>query len=111
VGDGAWAATAEVFESATVVDTVLEEVDDFFVKDIDYCGALLEEAPHVLAKGLALFLLHHSQVHVSNRAAHSACEVACELLLQLVPLVDRVLHKKLEPCKRSLVQEEGEVEA
>jgi hypothetical protein len=57
VGDGAWAATAEVFESATVVETVLEEVDDFFVRDIDYCGALVEEALHVLAKGLALFLL------------------------------------------------------
>jgi hypothetical protein len=52
--------TAEVFESATVVETVLEEVDDFFVRDIDYCGALVEETPHVLAKGLALFLLHHS---------------------------------------------------
>jgi hypothetical protein len=60
VGDGAWAATAEVFESATVVETVLEEVDDFFVRDIDYCGALVEEEPHVLAKGLALYLLHHS---------------------------------------------------
>jgi hypothetical protein len=59
MGDGAWAATAEVFESATVVKTVLEEVDDFFVRDIDYCGALVEEAEHVLAKGLALFLLHH----------------------------------------------------
>jgi hypothetical protein len=59
VGDGAWAATAEVFESATVVETVLEEVDDFFVRDIDYCGALVKETPHVLAKGLALFLLHH----------------------------------------------------
>jgi hypothetical protein len=93
VGDGAWAATAEVFESATVVETVLEEVDDFFVRDIDYSGALVEEAPHVLAKSLALFLLHHSQVHTSTRAAHSAREVAGELLLQLVPLVDRVLLK------------------
>jgi hypothetical protein len=43
-----------------VVETVLEEVDDFFVRDIDYCGALVEEMPHVLAEGLALFLLHHS---------------------------------------------------
>jgi hypothetical protein len=60
VGDGAWAATTEVFEGATVVETVLEEVDDFFVRDIDYGGALVEEAPHVLVKGLALFLLHHS---------------------------------------------------
>jgi hypothetical protein len=60
VGDGAWAASTEVFEGATVVETVLEEVDDFFVRDIDYCGALVEETPHVLAEGLALFLLHHS---------------------------------------------------
>jgi hypothetical protein len=60
VGDGAWAAAAEAFEGATVVETVLEEVDDFFVKDIDYRGTLVKEALHVLAKGLALFLLHHS---------------------------------------------------
>jgi hypothetical protein len=91
VGDGAWAVKAEVFKGATVVETILEEVDDFFVRDIDYCGALVEEATHVLAKGLALFLLHHSQVHASTRAAHSTREVAGELLLQLVPLVDRVL--------------------
>jgi hypothetical protein len=93
VGDGAWAATAEVFEGTTVVETVLEEVDDFIVRDIDYCGSLVEEAPHVLAKGLVLFLLHHSQVHATTRAAHCAREVAGELLLQLVPLVDRVLLK------------------
>jgi hypothetical protein len=59
VRDGAWATTAEVFESATVVKTVLEEVDDFFVRDIDYCGALVKETLHVLAEGLALFLLYH----------------------------------------------------
>jgi hypothetical protein len=40
VGDGAWAATAEVFKSSTVIETVLEEVDDFFDRDIDYCGTL-----------------------------------------------------------------------
>jgi hypothetical protein len=38
-----------------------------------------------------LFLLHHGPVHASTRAAHSAREVAGELLLHLVPLVDRVL--------------------
>jgi hypothetical protein len=37
----------------------LEEFDDFFVRDIDYYGALVQEALHVLAKGLDLFLLHH----------------------------------------------------
>jgi hypothetical protein len=42
-----------------VVETVLEEVDDLLVRDIDYGGALVEKALHVLAKGLALFLLHH----------------------------------------------------
>jgi hypothetical protein len=91
VGDGAQAATTEVFEGATVVETVSEEVDDFLVRDIDYGGALVEEASHVLAKGLALFLLHHYQVHASTRAAHGAREVAGELFLQLVPLFDRVL--------------------
>jgi hypothetical protein len=76
-----------------VVKTVLEEVDDLLVGDVDYGSALVEEAPHVLAKGLALFLLYHGQVHASTRAAHSAREVAGELLLQLVPLVDGVLFK------------------
>jgi hypothetical protein len=79
---------AEVFEGATVVEAVLEEVDDFLVRDINYGGALVEEAPHVPAKSLALFLLHHCQVQASTRAAHSTREVAGELLLQLVPLVD-----------------------
>jgi hypothetical protein len=58
-----------------------------------------------------LFLLHHGQVHASTRAAHGTREVAGELLLQLVPLVDRVLVQRLEPRERSLVQAEGEVEA
>jgi hypothetical protein len=31
-----------------VVETVLEEVDDLLVGDVDYCGVLVEEAPHVL---------------------------------------------------------------
>jgi hypothetical protein len=91
VGDGARAATTEVFKGATVIETVLEEVEDLLVGDVDYGGALVEEASHVLAKGLALFLLHHCQVHASTRATHSAREVAGELLLKLVPLVDRVL--------------------
>jgi hypothetical protein len=91
VGDGARAATAEVFEGVTVVETVLEEVDDLLIGDVDYGGALGEEASHVFAKGLALFLLHHCQVHASTRATHSAREVAGELFLELVPLVDRVL--------------------
>jgi hypothetical protein len=49
VGDGARAAATEVFEGATVVETVLKEVDDLLVGDVDYGGALVEEAPHVLA--------------------------------------------------------------
>jgi hypothetical protein len=56
VGNGLGAAATEVFEGATVVEVVLEEVDDLLVGDVDYGGALVEEAPHVLAKGLALFL-------------------------------------------------------
>jgi hypothetical protein len=49
-----------------VIETVLEEVNDLLVGDVDYGGVLVEETPHVLAKGLALFLLHHCQVHVST---------------------------------------------
>jgi hypothetical protein len=71
----------------------LEEVDDLLVSDVDYGSALVEETPHVLAKGLALFLLHHSQVHASTQAAHGTREVAGELLPQLVSLIDRVLLK------------------
>jgi hypothetical protein len=41
--------TTEVFKGATVVETVLEKVDDLLVGDVDYGGALVEEAPHVLA--------------------------------------------------------------
>jgi hypothetical protein len=88
VGDGARAATTEVFEGATVVETVLEEADDLLVGDVDYDGALVEEAPHVLAKGLTLFLLHLCKVHASTRAAHGAREVPGELFLEMVPLVD-----------------------
>jgi hypothetical protein len=32
-----------------MVETVLEEVDDLLVGDADYGGALVEEAPRVLA--------------------------------------------------------------
>jgi hypothetical protein len=42
---------------------------------------------------------------------HGPREVAGELFLELIPLVDRVLLERLEPCKWSLVQTEGEVEA
>jgi hypothetical protein len=91
VGDGARAATTKVFKGVTVVEIVLEEVDDLLVGDVDYGGALVEEASHVLAKGLALFLPHHCEVHASTRATHSAREVAGELFLELVLIVDRVL--------------------
>jgi hypothetical protein len=33
-----------------VVETVLEKVDDLLVGDIDYSGALVKEAPHVLVR-------------------------------------------------------------
>jgi hypothetical protein len=45
------------------------------------------------------------------RVPHGTREVAGELILELVPLVDRVFLEQLEPCKWSLVQTEGEVEA
>jgi hypothetical protein len=32
-----------------MVETILEKVDDLLVGDIDYCGALVEEASHVIA--------------------------------------------------------------
>jgi hypothetical protein len=91
MGDGLGTATTEVFEGAAVVEAVLEKFEDLLVGDIDHGSALVEEAAHVLAEGLALFLLDHSQVHASTRSAHGAREVAGELLLQLVPLVERVL--------------------
>jgi hypothetical protein len=39
MGDGLGAAATEVFEGATVVEAVLEEVDDLLVGDVDYGGA------------------------------------------------------------------------
>jgi hypothetical protein len=94
-----------------VVEAVLEEVDDLLFGDVDYGGTVVEEATHLLAEGLALFLLDHGQVHASTRSTHGAREVASEMILQLVPLVDRVLVQRLEPCEWSLVQAEGEAEA
>jgi hypothetical protein len=59
VGDGLGAATTEVFKGAAMVEAILEEVNDL-VGDVDYDSALVEEAAHVLAEGLALFLLDPS---------------------------------------------------
>jgi hypothetical protein len=42
---------------------------------------------------------------------HGAREVAGELSLELVPLIDRVLVERLEPGEWGLVQAEGKVEA
>jgi hypothetical protein len=43
----------------------LEEVDDFFVGDVDYNCALVEKAAHVLAERLALLLLDITKsIHV-----------------------------------------------
>jgi hypothetical protein len=47
---------------------------------------------------------------VSPRASHGAREVAGELVLELIPLADRVLVERLELCKWCLVQAEREVE-
>jgi hypothetical protein len=43
MGDGAGAVSTEVFEGATVIETVLEEVDGLLVGDVDYGGALVEK--------------------------------------------------------------------
>jgi hypothetical protein len=51
-----------------------------------------------------LFLLDHGQVHASTRPAHGTREVARELFLQLVPLVDRVLVQRLEACERCFIR-------
>jgi hypothetical protein len=89
----------------------LEKVDDLLVGDIDYRSALAQKISHVLAYGLSLFLLQHHQVHASTRASHGAGEVAGELILELVPLVDRVLVERFEPSEWCLVQAERKVEA
>jgi hypothetical protein len=56
----------EVFKGAMVIEPVLEQVNDFFVGGIDYGRTPVEKASHVLAEGLALFLLEHRQIHVST---------------------------------------------
>jgi hypothetical protein len=58
-----------------------------------------------------LFLFNHCQIHASTRASHGAREIAGELSLELVPLVDRVLVERPEPGEWCLVQAEREVEA
>jgi hypothetical protein len=42
-------AATEVFKGATVVESVLEEVDDLLVGDVDYSRALVEKVSNVLA--------------------------------------------------------------
>lgn len=101
----------EVFKGAKVIDAILEDVNDFFVSDVNNSCALVEEALHVLADRLALLLLELHQVHVSTRVPHGTCEVPGELHLRLSPLVDVVLVKRLEPSKRRLIQIERKVEA
>jgi hypothetical protein len=49
LGDGTQAAATEVFEGATVVETILEKVNDLLVGNIDYRSAFVEETSHVLA--------------------------------------------------------------
>jgi hypothetical protein len=71
----------------------LEDVDDYFIGDVDYSRTLIKKASHVLVERLALFLLDHRRVHVSTRAPHGAREVDSELGFQLVPLVNRVLFE------------------
>jgi hypothetical protein len=65
----------------------------------------------VLVEHLTFPLLDLHLVHASTRAHHGTREVAGELCLQLVPLVDRVLVERLEPHEWSLVHAEGEVQA
>jgi hypothetical protein len=43
VGDGARAATTKVFKGATVIETILEKVNDLLVGDVDYGGALVKK--------------------------------------------------------------------
>jgi hypothetical protein len=68
----------EVFKGAMVVKTALENVDDFFVKDVDYSRALVEEATRVLVECFALLLSDLRQVHACTRAPHDAREVASD---------------------------------
>jgi hypothetical protein len=44
----------EVFEGATVVEAILEEVDDLLISDVDYGRALVEEVPRVLALSIGV---------------------------------------------------------
>jgi hypothetical protein len=53
----------------------------------------------------------HHHVHAGTRAPHGSCEVAGELSLELVPLIDGVLVERLEPDEWGLVQVEWELEA
>jgi hypothetical protein len=72
----------------------LDDVHDLFVSDVDDNRALIEETSHVLAECLALLLLDLREVHVSTRAPHGPKEVAGELQLQLISLVDRVFIER-----------------
>jgi hypothetical protein len=68
VGDGSRAATTEVFKGVTVVKTVLEEVDDFLVGDIDYGGAPI--APAKLLVNCSFSWSHLSIEYFSSNSSH-----------------------------------------
>ena len=78
--------------------TLEEGVDDLDVGDAGELGALLGEAPHVVAQGLIGLLPTPFEVPGVPRAHVSALEVAHEDPDQVILVVDLARGKVFEPC-------------
>ena len=74
-----------------------EGVDDLDVGDAGELGALLGEAPHVVAQGLIGLLSTPFEVPRVPRAHVCALEIAHEDLDQVGPVVDLICGQMLEP--------------
>ena len=77
--------------------TLEEGVDDLDVGDAGELGALLGEAPPVVAQGLVGLLSTPFEVPGVPRAHVCALEIAHEDLDQVGPVVDLIRRQMLEP--------------
>ena len=75
-----------------------EGVDDLDVGDAGELGALLGEAPYVVAQGFIGLLATPFEVLGVPRVHLHALEVAHEDLDQVGPVVDLIRRQMLEPC-------------
>src|SRR5687767_11588015 len=58
--DIGWSSVTEVLVCSSIIESVLEALNDVCFGDVHYSSLLLEEPSQIVAQGLALFLLNLS---------------------------------------------------